>query len=601
MRPSRFTPRRRLLAATGLLLLTVAPQAAAIPPGGPLERRDGATVALAANVVAPGGDVAFTGTGFGAATVVSVKLDDGLLLPTTGDGAADVLLRVTADGAGAISGTIHLPDVRAADQPAVATGVHRLRFLASTPARSVHADFAVRALTGPPHIPGGATVALAPPADQLLDYPFAGDPDLAFDDLPRLVAGSAIPYRFSGFDTGQSTTLKLDDGANVATPTADGTGAGFGYAQADVAVGTHWIRFLSGVPSGTARSIRAPFEVVPNVGRGVRASTDAVPGGAVAFSTTGLTRSPVDYVPNPAKGQTLEARLGGETPVKVTADAAGAATGLVPVPGNLAPGTYDVAFWVGFAVQNDFPQALFVRKVKVAAALPAASATLAAPEAPAGGSVGFTLGAFAKDAGGGQKVAISVDDGAILSCVDADLQGAASGTLAVPATLTAGAHTVRFRAGDACVPGGAVSEAPAREVTQTLGVTAPPPAVSPQPQIPPPPPVVRRPAITSTGLRLVNGKVKLLVRPGSTRVKTTVVLRTRGKVKLTARSKTAKVVTLARRTLTISPSGSIKTVTLTLTRDGKTLLARHRALAVTLQLVPASGTTISRLLTLRRA
>jgi len=602
MRPPRTSSRGRLLAGTtALLLLALAPQAAqAIPPGGPLERRDGATVTLGANVVAPGGDVTFTGAGFGNASVVSVKLDDGLLLPATGDGAADVLLRVTADGSGAISGTIHLAGVRAADQAAVATGVHRLRFLTSTPARSVHADFAVKALTGPPHIPGGATVALSPPADQPLDFPFSGDPDLPYDDLPRLVAGSAIPYRFSGFDANQPMTLKVDDGANLATPTADAGGAGAGYAAADVAVGTHWIRFLSGVPSGTARSIRAPFEVVSNAGRGVLASTSAVPGGNVAFSTTGLTRSPADYVPSPAAGQTLQARLGGQAPVRATASAAGVADGLVPVPSGLAPGTYDVAFWVGFAVQNDFPQALFVRRVTVAAALPDASATLAAAEASVGGSVGFALGAFAKEAGGGQKVAVSVDDGAVLQCVDTDVQGAASGTLALPATVAAGAHTVRFRAGAACVPGGPVAEAPARELAQALSVTAPPSAL-PNPGFRlPPPAVVRRPAIASTTLKAASGKVKISLRPGGAKVKTTIVLRTRDKVKLSPRSTKAKVVTLARRALTIASGTAARSVTLTLTRDGKALLARHRSLAVRLQIVPASGATISRTLTLRR-
>ncbi|MCW2993946.1 MAG: hypothetical protein JWQ18_1441, partial [Conexibacter sp.] len=544
--------------------------------------------------------VGFTGTGFGDATVVSVKLDDGLLLPSTGDGAADVLLRTTADGAGAISGTIHLAGVRAADQAAIATGVHRLRFLASSPARSVHADFAVKALTGPPLIPGGATVALAPPADQLLDFPFSGDPDLPYDDLPRLVAGSAIPYRFSGFDANQAMTLKLDDGANVATPTADGSGAGAGYAPADAPVGTHWIRYLSGFPSGTSRSIRAPFEIVPNDGRGVLASTSAVPGGNVAFSTTGLTRSPADYVPSPAVGQTVQARLGSRAPVTLTADATGAATGLVPIPSGLGPGTYDVAFWVGFAVQNDFPQALFVRRVTVAAALPDASATLAAAEAPAGGSVAFALGAFAKDAGGGQKVAVSIDDGAVVQCVDTDVQGAASGTLALPAAV--GAHTVRFRAGSACVPGGPVAEAPVREVAQTVTVTAPVvatplPIVSPAI---PPTAVVRRPAIASTALRVSGGKVKVMVRPGSAKVKATIVLRTRDRVKLSPRSSKAKRVTLARRALTLPAGSATRSITLTLTRDGKALLARHRSLAARLQLVPASGATISRTLTLKR-
>jgi hypothetical protein len=585
--------------AAGALLLTFAAPAAAIPPGGPVERRDGATAAVTARLVAPAGDVAFTGTGFGNGTVVSIKLDDGLVLPTTPAAGADVFQTVTADGAGAISGTLHLADVRAADQAKVAAGVHRLRLLSSAPAHSVHVDFAVKAPSGPPENLGGGSVFAGPAADLPIDFPFAGDPDLAYDDLPRLVAGSAIPYRFSGFDAGQSSvTIKVDDSqtSNLAVTTADGTGAGAGYGTADLAVGTHWLRVLSGVGGGTPRSIRAPFEVVPNDGRDVASSSAAVPGGNVAFAAQGLTRSPVDYVPNPAKGQTLQARLGAATPVTATADAAGAATGLVPIPDGTPAGTYDVVYWVGFAVQNDFPQGVFVRRVTVAGALPAATAALGAASVGTGGTVSYTLKGFAKNAGGGQKVAVSVDGGAALACVDTDVHGDATGAVTLPATVGAGAHTVGFAAGAECGGGAA---APTRAVSAALTVTAPPAPPAP-PVLPAIPPKVVKPAIGSGALRVTGTKVTFLVTPGSATVRYAVTLRTRAAVKLTPRSKKRKVVTLAKRALTVRPGGTAQAITLVLTKDAKTLLRHHRSLAVSLRLTPAGGAAISRSLTLRK-
>jgi hypothetical protein len=593
------------LACAALLTLLLPATAAAIPPGGPTERRDGATVTITPKLVAPGGDVTFTGAGFGAGTVVSVKLDDGLLLPTTPAAGADVFQTVTASGSGEISGTLDLDAVRPADRAAVQDGAHRLRLLSSAPAHSVHADFAVTALpAGPPEVPNGAAALLGPPADQLLDFPFAGDPDLAYPDVPRLVAGSVVPYRFSGFLAGQAVTLKQGDGATVVSTAADGAGGGHGYAAADTTLpGTSWLRFLAG-PAPDNHSIRAPYAVVPNDGRDVTASLHAVPGGAVAFTTTGLVRSPADYIPLAGTGQTLEARLGDAAPVKVTAAGSGVATGLVPVAPGTPPGLYDVLFSVGFAVQNDFPQAAFVRKVLVDAELPAATAALGAAEAQAGTSVPVTLAGFARSAGGGQQVAVAIDGGPALACVDTDVQGGAGPAIAVPAALAAGAHTVRFRAGDGCVAGGAVTQAPAREVTAPLTVAAAPsPGPSTTltqpttPAAPTKPSAVKKPAIGSAALKARGGRVTLVLRPGSRTTKATVVVRTRAKLRLGGR---ARVLTLARRTLTLRAGGKALSASLTLSRDGRALLERRASVAVQIRVTPVAGVPVSRNVTLRR-
>ncbi|MGD9695307.1 MAG: hypothetical protein AB7V42_06565 [Thermoleophilia bacterium] len=398
-----------VLAALGcaLLALAGARPAGAIPPGGPVENRNGASVAIDQRVVAPvadgGGQIAFSGTGFAPDQVLWVKVDDGLVLPDPARRPAppagsnhtpDSFLVVKADGTGAIAGTVDLSDTRDEDAGLVGPGVHRLRFLGNSPqAYSIHADVLVAANATLPVAQVGAppgAAAVGPGAALPVTYLGA---DHLYDDIPRLVAGSVVPYRVAGFAPDSTVSVKLNDGAIAppgvangvwATFTTDGAGAASGLLPAipTGTPGSYWLRFLQ-----PGRSVYAPFAVVANDGgRDVSVGTTPVaPGAVVPFSTANLVRSPADYWPTPAtNGQSLSVQLDGAgTPQAYVANDGGSpGTGSVAagfaLPADVAPGAHELVFWTGFTAQSDGPQAVFVRPFTVA------SAGSGAPTGPAG-------------------------------------------------------------------------------------------------------------------------------------------------------------------------------------------------------------------------
>ncbi len=434
-----LSPRRRraafaAAASVAALAAALPASALAIPPGGPGETRNGATVTVSPRLVAPGGTVTIAGSGFSPGQTLNVKLDDGLLLPATpAPGGADVFLTVVVDGSGNIPAAtdLDLDTVRPADQPAVQDGSHRVRVLSGSPvARSIHADFAVTTLSlGPPENlvgsgpppPVPASGFVGPPESELLEFPAAADPDLPYTDIPRLVAGSVVPFRFHDFPAAQLVTLKRNDAAaNELQLMSDASGDGAGYVTPDTTQpGSNWIRFLTGPPPNQ-RSVRAPYAIVPNTdGRGVKITRQVLASGSVAYATKALTRQPVDYVPLSNDGQTFRAQIQGEAPITQTANGAGVATGTLALPPGILPGTYTALFTIGFAKQNDFPQAVFARSFDVVAELPAATAALASATSLPGGTVSYTLGSFASNAGGGQKVGVYVDGvAAPVDCVD---------------------------------------------------------------------------------------------------------------------------------------------------------------------------------------
>jgi hypothetical protein len=221
---------------------------------------------------------------------------------------------------------------------------------------------------------------VAPPADQLWEFPAPADDDRPYSGIPRLVAGSLVPFRFGAFLPGQLVTLKHNDAAaNALQLSADASGNGSGTVAVDTSTpGTSWIRFLAGPPPNQ-RSIRAPYAVVANTdGRDVSVSPTVAPGGNLAYATRGLTRRPVDYVPNPPTGQTFRLQIDRGAPITVTAGADGVATGTIPVPASLAAGTHTALFTIGFTKQNDFPQAVFARTFQVATPAVAAPPAVAA-------------------------------------------------------------------------------------------------------------------------------------------------------------------------------------------------------------------------------
>jgi len=150
--------------ALGALVIVVAGLGAAQPaaqgaPVRPPENPVGAAVSVASTSVAPGGPIAFTGTGFVRAggaggQIVTIKLDDVTILGT-----------FPADATGAINGTVTAP---------AEPGEHWLRFLAGSggstggpaqpPPRSLVADFSVLAPAPAPGAPAPAPAPKTPAA-----------------------------------------------------------------------------------------------------------------------------------------------------------------------------------------------------------------------------------------------------------------------------------------------------------------------------------------------------------------------------------------------------------------------------------------------------
>ena len=106
--------------------------------------------------------------------------------------------------------------------------------------------------------------------------------------------------------------------------------------------------------------------------------------------------------------------------------------------------------------------------------------------------------------------------------------------------------------------------------------------------------------VSSTSLASKAGKVKVRIRCPVTGADCagTLTLRTRTKVRLGARA--AKLVTLARTVKYAVAKGKAKTLTLTLGLDGRNVVKRSRTRQVTLVLKPATGTSATKHLTLRR-
>jgi hypothetical protein len=405
------------LLATLLAALFAAP-AMALPPGGPNEQRGGAMLGVSPTFATPpnaevetSGIVSFSGQGFTPGEVLVVKVDDGAVRPTTVPAtppggvpnATDGFTWVTADGAGAVQGTVDLKQTRAADQPKIAQGKHHLRLISGTP-RSIHADFVVAArATGPTQARGSSAAFVGPGADQPVSW-LPGDQPFA--DIPTFIPGSLIPYRVSGYPAGQTVSIKVDNGGpdnpmNPTTPRtdpltggnlpadvwhrfvvgADGTASGVFAGPTDASkAGGHLLRFLGArtttepAPADNT-SHWAPFAIEAGAAsRTVDIAAAAQRGRALSLTGSGLLKTPfyLSYGPgNTGDGQTVTARLDGTgTPFDVRANNDGTLTGALPIPADAALGTHTVDLYVGFRAGSDFPQAVYRRTFEVTEFVP---------------------------------------------------------------------------------------------------------------------------------------------------------------------------------------------------------------------------------------
>lgn len=185
----------------------------------------GATVTLASTTVAPGGKLAFSGTGFvnadGTGSTVSVKIDDGTVLDgSTGGVYAEVKAENTT---GAISGTVTVP--------ASLTGSgHWLRMLtggsaAGDTSRSVHTGF----------------FAVAAP-----EQPTTPAVTLASDKVTT--AGGTLAASGTGYPASATVTVKLDKTTILTTFPSSATGTFTAQpvtVPAGLAAGAHTLHFLA--------------------------------------------------------------------------------------------------------------------------------------------------------------------------------------------------------------------------------------------------------------------------------------------------------------------------------------------------------------------
>lgn len=252
-----------------------------------------------------------------------------------------------------------------------------------------------------------------------------------------------------------------------------------------------------------------------------------------------------------------------------------------------------------------------------------------------GETVEFTLAGFLKNdtAGAGQKVAVKLDAGAILACIDTDATGAGSGSVALPGDVALGGHVVRLLTGTSCVTGGgALTDPPARSIALEFTVEAeaqtpeptPTPTPTPTPEPTPvptptptpaavPTPTPAAPAATPTPTPAAaqvpappkrvtsasKGTKLSLELDAGTGSATKVSVTSKSKVALTAKAK-KKVLTLVKTaTVKVTP-GKATTVSLTLTADGKAILKKLGTLSVVVKITAADGTSVTKTLVLRR-
>ncbi|NHC45389.1 hypothetical protein [Motilibacter aurantiacus] len=382
-----------------------------------------AAVSLGASAVQAGQSISFSGTGFPPSQTLTVKLDDSTTLTTFPIGVDG-----TVSGSVTIAGT-------------VAAGTHWLRFLAPNPSTSVRsADFTVTGAPTPP--------APAPAAASL--------------GAASVQAGSALSFGVTGFPAGQTLTVKIDDGAILSTYpiSASGTVDASVTIPADLAAGTHWLRFLAANPSTSVRS--ADFTVsAPPQPRPSQTSTPA-PTASPTAAAVRLSRSTVtaggDLTFSASRfpaGQTLTVKLDDDAILTTfTVGANGSVDGTVTIPGATKAG----AHWLRFLAPNPSTS---VRSdnftVTAAGASPSptpssstpadagrAAASLKATTLQAGRAMSFSVTGFPA----GRTLTVKLDDADILKTFRIGADGSVSGSVTIPAATANGTHWLRFLAPD---------------------------------------------------------------------------------------------------------------------------------------------------------
>ncbi len=388
--------------------------------------------------------------------------------------------------------------------------------------------------------------------------------------------GVTITVLGRGFTPNTSVTATLD-GAPLApvSITTDAEGAFPNLSQitlpAGTAPGSHTLAFTTGSVTHTASiTVTAPPTATLH-------TTAVRPGGTIAFDVA-------NFVGVRGTGQKVAVVVNEQVLACLQADAQGRASGAATIPaGTASPAT--VRFNAGLScvlpapgtppVVNDAPPASIPQDLTI-------SATAPVIVAPATGEAGSAITVTGDGFGGSAAVSATYRGIPIPIAATTDAQGHFAGQITLPESVGDGVLLVSAGGGSA-----------ATVVTVVARPVVVPPVVDPVPQPKPAPakpkPLSPKPAkgtLTRTSLTLT---LRAAVAKG-----TSVNVVTRTKVRLTPKGK-PRIVTLAN-----AKVAKGKVVRLTLTPQGRLLVARQRTVAVTVRVAAKDKRTSTTILSVRR-
>ena len=229
--------------------------------------------------------------------------------------------------------------------------------------------------------------------------------------------------------------------------------------------GQHWLRILSGAfftSTGDRLTVPITFQV-PFTVRGDAAVTTGLTSPTAVFQA-GTTFRPGAQVT--VRGSGFEP----ETAVAVTLDGSPLAASIATQEDGDLPASARVALPSELGLgQHTLALATGSQSASVSLTVTAApTATVLTPSVRPGGVIAFDLTGYVGVGGAGQKVAVVVNE-AVLACIQAGPDGAASGVATLPAGLD-GTVVVGFNVGLSCVlpPAGVINDQPISRLAPTV-------------------------------------------------------------------------------------------------------------------------------------
>ncbi|MEV4420977.1 hypothetical protein AB0L40_13490 [Patulibacter sp. NPDC049589] len=501
---------------------------------------------------------------------------------------------ITHQPTGTFSGRMQLPPTATPDGPPPGglNGQHWLRVLSGAPFTSTGDNVTTPIsytvpLTVVERIRLGLTVQPGAP-------PGVPVPAPVYQQGTTFRPGASVTVKGATFTPGTALSVRLDGdqpandlpGAAITTTgTGDVPDGARVTLPAGIVPGAHTLRFATGTIAHEVpiTVTKAPTQTL--------LTPEVRPGGTVAVSVE-------DYVGVRGTGQKVALAIGSAALGCITADGAGTGIGTGVVPATTALGPVNLLANVGLSciappagTVDDLPNSSggFTPLLTVSATAP----TVTVPGGLQGAQVaasgeGFAPGAAASAAYRGVPLAsaLGVDGAGRLSGTVTLPEGVGDGALVITAGTTTAAASVTVAARpapDPAGPGTPAGPAPTTPATPTTPTTPAQPTE----------PAVTAPKLGTFRTQKGGRRVRIVLKGGS-KVPTTITVRSKGRVRTSRRAK-AKVVTLAKRTVT-----KAGTYDLVLTKDGRALLRRARTTKVVVTLAPKGGKATTQTLALRR-